>query len=97
MMLNKTIIIVTWVIASESEATQALLPLFKDTNNNKQESIPGFTKQYNCKQLVYYEQVSCMLNAIAREKQIKAGSRKNKLALIESMNPTWLDLYETLL
>jgi putative endonuclease len=38
-----------------------------------------------------------MLNAIEREKQIKAGSRKKKLALIETMNPKWLDLYETLL
>jgi putative endonuclease len=38
-----------------------------------------------------------MLSAIAREKQIKAGSRKKKLALIEGMNPRWLDLYETLI
>ena len=37
-----------------------------------------------------------MIAAIAREKQIKAGSRKKKLALIESMNPGWLDLFETL-
>ena len=64
---------------------------------HKQNNIPGFTKQYDCKQLVYYEQFDAILNAIAREKQIKAGSRKKKLALIESINPTWLDLYETLL
>jgi hypothetical protein len=38
-----------------------------------------------------------MASAIEREKQIKTGSRKNKLTLIESMNPKWLDLYETLL
>jgi predicted GIY-YIG superfamily endonuclease len=37
-----------------------------------------------------------MLDAIAREKQIKAGSRKRKLALIEALNPTWRDLYESL-
>jgi predicted GIY-YIG superfamily endonuclease len=38
-----------------------------------------------------------MISAIEREKQIKAGSRKKKIALIEKMNPGWLDLYETLL
>ena len=37
-----------------------------------------------------------MVDAVSREKQIKAGSRRAKLALIESMNPDWLDLYETL-
>ena len=38
-----------------------------------------------------------MPSAIAREKQIKAGSRNNKIALIESLNPQWADLYETIL
>jgi len=37
-----------------------------------------------------------MMDAIAREKQIKGGSRKKKLALIEALNPTWRDLYEEL-
>jgi len=54
-------------------------------------------KQHDCKQLVYYELFDDMFNAIIREKQIKAGSRKKKLILIESMNSTWLDLYETIL
>ena len=64
---------------------------------HKQAVIPGFTKQYGCKVLVYYEQYDDMNNAIAREKQIKSGSRKKKLILIERMNPNWEDLYETLL
>ena len=38
-----------------------------------------------------------MLSAITREKQIKSGSRTKKLSLIESINPGWLDLYQTLL
>jgi putative endonuclease len=59
--------------------------------------IGGFTKQYGCKILVWYELHSTILNAIAREKQIKAGSRKKKLALIEAMNPNWQDLYEELI
>ena len=58
---------------------------------------PGFTQRYNCKCLVYYELYGDMMAAIAREKQIKAGSRKKKIALIESMNLEWLDLYYSLL
>jgi putative endonuclease len=53
----------------------------------------GFTARYNCKMLVYYELHGSMIEAIAREKQLKGGSRKKKLALIEGMNPDWRDLY----
>jgi predicted GIY-YIG superfamily endonuclease len=60
-------------------------------------AVAGFTSQYGCKMLVWFAQYDDMANAIAREKQIKAGSRKKKLALIESTNPTWQDLYETIL
>ena len=54
----------------------------------------GFTKRYGCKQLVWYELAGTMYGAITREKQIKAGSRSRKLALIEEMNPDWRDLYD---
>ena len=57
---------------------------------------PGFTKRYDCKLLVWYEFLPTMVEAIAREKQIKSGSRAAKLALIAAMNPDWADLYETL-
>ena len=63
---------------------------------HKQALLPGFTKRYGCKLLVYYEHCGDMYTAICREKQIKGGSRKKKLALIESMNPNWKDLYEML-
>jgi putative endonuclease len=56
-------------------------------------AVPGFTKRHGCKRLVWYEMHATMLNAISREKQIKAGSRKRKLALIEAINPTWRDLF----
>jgi putative endonuclease len=56
--------------------------------------IRGFTKQYGCKLLVWCEVHETMYSAITREKQIKAGSRKKKLALIETMNPSWRDLFE---
>jgi len=58
--------------------------------------LDGFTKRYGCKLLVWYEMHDRMDDAIAREKQIKAGSRKKKLALIEATNPGWRDLYEDL-
>jgi putative endonuclease len=53
----------------------------------------GFTKRYGCKLLVYYERHEDMDSAIRREKQIKGGSRESKLALIETLNPHWRDLY----
>ncbi len=56
----------------------------------------GFTRRYGCKLLVFYEHYETMADAIAREKQLKAGSRAAKLQLIEAMNPEWADLYETL-
>ena len=59
--------------------------------------VKGFSAKYNCKTLVWYELHETMLEAIVREKQIKAGSRASKLALIESLNPLWKDLYETLI
>ncbi len=70
--------------------------LIKRNYEHREEIIPGFTKKYGYKLLVYYELFKDMEHTIAREKQIKAGSRKKKLALIEIMNPEWKDLYETL-
>ena len=55
--------------------------------------IDGFSKQYACKQLVWFEFHASMPEAIAREKQIKGGSRTKKLALVEAMNPDWCDLF----
>ncbi len=59
-------------------------------------TVPGFSKRYGCKLLVWMEPHESMDEAIAREKQIKSGSRKDKLALIERNNPLWTDLYEIL-
>ena len=57
---------------------------------------PGFSSRYGCNRLVFYERYERMDEAIAREKQIKGGSRARKIALIEAMNPDWKDLYEIL-
>ena len=56
-------------------------------------AVPGFTSRYRCVLLVWFELSGSMEGAILREKQIKAGSRARKLALIEAMNPGWSDLY----
>jgi putative endonuclease len=56
--------------------------------------VNGFSKDNDCKMLVWYEQYSTMETAILREKQIKGGSRVKKLKLIEEGNPRWEDLYE---
>lgn len=56
----------------------------------------SFSAQYNLDKLVWFERLPSMLEAIKREKQLKAGSRKKKIELVEKMNPEWRDLYEDL-
>lgn len=60
-------------------------------------TIEGFTKKYNLKKLVYFESHQEIADAIAREKQLKAGNRNKKITLIEQLNPDWDDLYPTIL
>jgi len=54
----------------------------------------AFTSRYNVTKLVYFEEFSDIEDAIAREKQIKGGSRKKKIELINGVNPEWKDLLE---
>jgi len=61
---------------------------------HKQKLVEGFTQKYNLDKLVYYEVFNDIKNAIAREKQIKGGSRQKKIDLVNNMNHTWHDLYE---
>ena len=63
---------------------------------HREKLIPGFTSRYNVSKLVFYEATNNVNASIAREKQIKAGSRAKKIALIQGMNPEWHDLYEGL-
>ena len=56
----------------------------------------GFTSKYNITKLVYYEACDNAYSAIAREKQIKGGSRRKKIDLISTMNSEWKDLYDEL-
>ncbi|MBP6882061.1 MAG: GIY-YIG nuclease family protein [Candidatus Levybacteria bacterium] len=59
---------------------------------HKNELIDGFTKKYNLKKLVYFEETSDITSAIAREKQLKNWRREWKLNLIKNLNPGLLDL-----
>jgi putative endonuclease len=61
---------------------------------HKVKCVPGFTKRYRIGRLVYYECMSDVRSAIAREKQIKRWRREKKVRLIESMNRDWHDLSE---
>lgn len=54
----------------------------------------SFTSQYSCNKLVYYEAFETAESAIAREKQLKGGSKQKKLDLIQAFNPEWVDLYD---
>lgn len=60
---------------------------------HREGATEGFSKRYGCKILVWFEPHETMESAILREKSIKAGSRKKKIALIEAKNSTWRDLY----
>ena len=70
--------------------------LGKRIHQHREKAVPGFTNRYNVDKLVYYEVTGDVTAAIAREKQIKAGSRRKKFALINGMNPEWRDLYDSL-
>jgi putative endonuclease len=70
--------------------------LQRRVSEHQQKLHPGFTQKYNVTQLVYFEVTTDVQAAILREKQIKAGSRQKKIDLINSMNPDWKDLSETL-
>ena len=63
---------------------------------HKEKLVRGFTRTYNVNKLVYFEIFDDIENARLRENQIKAGSRKNKISLINSMNNSWRDLYDEL-
>jgi putative endonuclease len=61
---------------------------------HKNKLIEGFTKKYNIDKLVFCEAYDDINYAIAREKQIKGGTRAKKIKLIEDMNSRWNDLFD---
>ena len=71
--------------------------LVKRIWEHKNKVVEGFSKKYNLNKLVYFEVFDNIENAILREKQIKAGSRKKKIELISSFNKNWEDLYDSII
>lgn len=67
------------------------------TQHKNKKHPDSFSARYNLYKLVYYEELDTIGEAIKREKQIKGGSRKDKVALINRMNPEWVDLSDTLI
>jgi putative endonuclease len=63
---------------------------------HKNKLVEGFTKKYNIYKLIFYEVYNDVNNVIAREKQIKGGSRAKKIKLIEEMNSRWDDLFDAI-
>ena len=70
--------------------------LVRRVYEHKNSLIEGFTKRYHLTKLVYYEQFEDITMAIAREKQLKAGSRQKKNDLINGFNKKWIDLYDSI-
>ena len=68
--------------------------LVKRVFQHKNKLISGFTSRYNVNKLVYYETSENITEAIKREKQIKGGSRQDKIDLIVRKNPNYNDLYD---
>ena len=66
--------------------------LLKRVYQHKTKIYKGFTSKYNCEKLVYFEEYDTPNEAIAREKQLKAGNRKRKNDLVNQENPKWNDL-----
>jgi putative endonuclease len=66
--------------------------IFRRAWEHRTKAFPGFTAKYGLTRLVHLEEFADIRDAIAREKTIKAGSRRKKLALIEKENPDWNDL-----
>lgn len=65
--------------------------------HHKNKTVSSFSSKYNLNKLVYYEIYEDINQAIVREKQIKAGSRKKKIELINKFNPEWKDMYGSLI
>ena len=70
--------------------------LIRRVHEHKEETIKGFTSRYKVNKLIYYEATESIESAILREKQIKGGSRKDKIELVDSMNSEWRDLFDDL-
>ncbi|MDR3738623.1 MAG: GIY-YIG nuclease family protein [Terracidiphilus sp.] len=84
----------TYIVASRSHTLYIGMTndLEKRVFEHKWKEYEGFSARYNCDRLVWSEHFQDVRLAIAREKQLKGWRRSKKIALIEAVNPTWVDL-----
>ena len=88
-----------YILASKKNGTLYIgvtSSLIQRVWQHKNKIVKGFTNKYNVQQLVYYEVHEDPQEAILREKRLKKWKRAWKIELIETMNPKWTDLYETI-
>ncbi len=89
-----------YILASRKRGTLYIgvtRDLIRRVYEHKSGFVPGFTRQYDVKLLVWYQQCDSIISAIQREKQMKAWRRDWKIELVEKTNPYWHDLYTALL
>jgi putative endonuclease len=84
----------TYIMASRSHTLYVGVTgdLQRRVFQHKWKEYEGFTDRYNCDRLVWFEKYQDVRDAIAREKQVKHWRREKKIALIEKLNPAWVDL-----
>jgi putative endonuclease len=84
----------TYIMASRSHTLYIGISgdLHRRVFQHKWKEHEGFTARYNCDRLVWFERYQEVNKAIAREKELKGWRRSKKITLIESANPTWVDL-----
>jgi putative endonuclease len=70
--------------------------LLKRVYEHRTHAVDGYTKRFNCKKLVYYEEFLDIYMALQREKTLKGKLRRKKNVIIEKMNPDWNDLFPAL-
>jgi putative endonuclease len=89
-----------WVYVMASRTGTLYTGVTGDLNDrvaqHKSGDIEGFTKKCKCDRLIYYEEYDEAAKAIGREKQLKDWRGERKIALIEKVNPRWMDLAENL-
>ena len=87
-----------WVYIMASVSGTLYLGMTDDlasrVRQHKAGKIKGFSKKYRCTRLVYFESFDYVQVAIGREKQLKGWRRSKKIALIQKLNPRWLDFAE---
>jgi putative endonuclease len=76
--------------------TEVTSDLKRRVHQHREKLLQGFAYRYSVSKLVYYESTEDVSAAIARERQIKAGSRRKKIALVNAFNPEWRELYDEL-